>query len=71
LLRGTDFGNVFRCALAKTRALRGLDAIGWIIALIWSYTGNTAANFYRLEPGAAGATDRFRDGPAPYGSSSS
>jgi hypothetical protein len=26
LLRGTDFGNVFSCALAKTRGLPGLDA---------------------------------------------
>jgi hypothetical protein len=26
LLRGTDFGIVFRCALAKTRGLPGLDA---------------------------------------------
>jgi hypothetical protein len=29
----------------------GWTLIGWIIALIWSCTGNTTANFYRLEAG--------------------
>jgi hypothetical protein len=34
----------------------GWTLIGWIIAFIWSWTGNTEANFYRLEAGAIGPT---------------
>ena len=40
--------------------------IGWIIALIWSCTGNTQANFYRLAAGAIGPT-----GPIPQRRSNS
>ena len=46
--------------LPRRAAFLGWTLIGWIIALIWSCTGNTAANFYRLEPGAAGP-----HGPVP------
>ena len=63
-------GHLSALAIFLLNLFLGWTLIGWIIALIWSCTGNTAANFYRLEPGAAGATDRFRDGPAPFGSSS-
>jgi hypothetical protein len=46
--------------LPRRAPFLGWTLIGWIIALIWSCTGNTAANFYRLEAGAIGP-----NGPIP------
>ena len=34
----------------------GWTVIGWLIAFIWSCTGNTAANLYRAEGGVIGPT---------------
>jgi uncharacterized membrane protein len=51
--------------LPRRAACLGWTLIGWIIALIWSCTGNTAANFYRLEAGAIGPY-----GPVPRRSGS-
>jgi hypothetical protein len=44
----------------------GWTLIGWIIALIWSCTGNTEANFYRRVAGAVGS-----NGPMPQRRSNS
>ncbi|MFZ0209185.1 MAG: superinfection immunity protein [Roseiarcus sp.] len=51
--------------MPRRAAFLGWTLIGWIIALIWSCTGNTAANFCRFEPGAAGPY-----GPVPRRSGS-
>jgi hypothetical protein len=51
--------------LPRRAAFLGCTLIGWIIAIIWSCTRNTSANFYRLEPSAAGPY-----GPVPRRSGS-
>ena len=64
-------GHLSALAIFLLNLFLGWTLIGWIIALIWSCTGNTSANFYRLQPGALARTGRFRNrDPAPSGSSS-
>ena len=45
-------GHLSALAIFLLNLFFGWTLIGWLIALIWSCTGNTAANFYRLEAGA-------------------
>ena len=58
-------GHLSALAIFLLNLFLGWTLIGWIIALIWSCTGNTSANFYRLEPSAAGPY-----GPVPRRSGS-
>jgi hypothetical protein len=53
-------GHLSALAILLLNPFLGWTLIGWIIALIWSCTGNTAANFYRLQAGAPGP-----NGPIP------
>ena len=53
-------GHLSALAIFLLNLFLGWTLIGWIIALIWSCTGNTAANFYRLAAGAPGP-----NGPIP------
>jgi hypothetical protein len=53
-------GHLSALAIFLLNLFLGWTLIGWVIALIWSCTGNTSANFYRLEPGAVGP-----NGPIP------
>ena len=47
-------GHLSALAIFFLNLFLGWTLIGWIIALIWSCTGNTSANFYRLQAGAPG-----------------
>ena len=58
-------GHLSALAIFLLNLFLGWTLIGWIIALIWSCTGNTSANFYRLQAGAAGPY-----GPVPRRSGS-
>jgi len=40
-------GHLSALAIFLLNLFFGWTLIGWIVALIWSCTGNTAANFYR------------------------
>jgi hypothetical protein len=53
-------GHLSALAIFLLNLFLGWTLIGWIIALIWSCTGNTSANFYRLQAGAPGP-----NGPIP------
>src|ERR1700674_3627300 len=53
-------GHLSALAVFLLNLFLGWTLIGWIIALIWSCTGNTSANFYRLQDGAPGP-----NGPIP------
>jgi hypothetical protein len=53
-------GHLSALAIFFLNLFLGWTLIGWIIAFIWSWTGNTEANFYRLQAGAVGPT-----GPIP------
>ncbi len=48
-------GHLSALAIFLLNLLLGWTLIGWLLALIWSCTGNTAANLYRPQYGAAGA----------------
>ena len=43
-------GHLSGLAILLLNPFLGWTLIGWVIALIWSCTGNTAANLYRREP---------------------
>ena len=45
-------GHLSALAIFFLNLFLGWTMLGWLIALIWSCTGNTAANFRRLEVGA-------------------
>lgn len=48
-------GHLSALAIFLLNLFLGWTLIGWLLALIWSCTGNTAANFYRLQYGAVDA----------------
>src|SRR5271154_5092398 len=52
-------GHLSALAIFLLNLFFGWTVIGWLIALIWSCTGNTAANFYRIEAGALGPDGRI------------
>jgi hypothetical protein len=41
-------GHLSALAIFFLNLFLGWTVIGWVVALIWSCTGNTRANFYRL-----------------------
>jgi hypothetical protein len=43
-------GHLSGLAIFLLNLLLGWTLVGWLIALIWSCTGNTAANLYRNRP---------------------
>jgi hypothetical protein len=47
-------GHLSALAIFFLDLFLGWTLIGWLVALIWSSTGNTAANFYRLHANAIG-----------------
>jgi hypothetical protein len=51
-------GHLSALAIFFLNLLLGWTLIGWLAALIWSCTGNTAANLYRLEANS-GAPRQF------------
>jgi hypothetical protein len=53
-------GHLSALAIFLLDLFLGWTLIGWLVALIWSCTGNTAANFYRLQANAIDPT-----GPIP------
>jgi hypothetical protein len=53
-------GHLSALAIFFLNLLLGWTLIGWLIAFVWSCTGNTAANFYRLEADGAGPGGRVR-----------
>jgi len=52
-------GHLSALAIFFLNLLLGWTLIGWLIAFVWSCTGNTAANFYRLEGGVVGPGGRI------------
>jgi uncharacterized membrane protein len=55
-------GHLSALAIFFLNLFLGWTLIGWIIAFIWSWTGNTQANFYRLEAGPTGPIPQRRSG---------
>ena len=53
-------GHLSALAIFFLDLFLGWTLIGWLVALIWSCTGNTAANFYRLQVNAVGPMDPIR-----------
>jgi hypothetical protein len=53
-------GHLLALAIFFLDLFLGWTLIGWVIALIWSCTGNTAANFYHLQVNAVGPMDPIR-----------
>jgi hypothetical protein len=51
-------GHLSTLAIFLLNLLLGWTLIGWLIALIWSCTGYTAANYYRSEPQTIGPDGR-------------
>jgi Superinfection immunity protein len=49
-------GHLSALAIFLLNLFLGWTVLGWLIAFIWSCTGNTAANLYRAEGGVIGAT---------------
>jgi hypothetical protein len=49
-------GHLSALAIFLLNLFLGWTVIGWLIAFIWSCTGNTAANLYRAEGGVIGPT---------------
>lgn len=47
-------GHLSALAIFLTNLFLGWTVLGWIVAFIWSCTGNTAANLYRAEGGIIG-----------------
>jgi len=47
-------GHLSALAIFLLDLFLGWTLIGWLAALIWSCTGNTASNFYRLQANAVG-----------------
>ena len=47
-------GHLSALAIFLLNLFLGWTVVGWIVALIWSCTGNTAANLYRAEGGVVG-----------------
>ena len=59
-------GHLSALAIFLLNLFLGWTVIGWLFALIWSCTGNTAANFYRLQanaPDSPGPIPRRSSGP--------
>jgi hypothetical protein len=52
-------GHLSGLAIFLLNLFLGWTLLGWIIALIWSCTGNTAANLYRSEPAIIGPDGRL------------
>jgi hypothetical protein len=50
-------GHLSALAIFFLNLFLGWTLIGWIIAFIWSCTGATEANLYRLEAGAVGPAE--------------
>jgi hypothetical protein len=46
-------GHLSALAIFFLNLFLGWTMLGWLIALVWSCTGNTVANLRRLEAGAA------------------
>ncbi len=61
-------GHLSALAIFFLNLFLGWTLIGWIVALIWSCTGNTRANFYRLQ-GAMGDPSVLAPPPARGGGS--
>ncbi len=45
-------GHLSALAIFFLDLFLGWTVLGWLVALIWSCTGNTAANFYRYQANA-------------------
>ncbi len=52
-------GHLSTLAIFLLNLLLGWTLLGWLIALIWSCTGFTAANYYRSEPQIIGPDQRI------------
>jgi hypothetical protein len=52
-------GHLSALAIFFLNLFLGWTLIGWLIAFVWSCTGNTAANFYRLEGGVVAPGGRI------------
>jgi Superinfection immunity protein len=52
-------GHLSGLAIFLLNLFLGWTLLGWIIALIWSCTGNTAANFHRNQPAIIGPDGRL------------
>jgi hypothetical protein len=50
-------GHLSALAIFLLDLFLGWTVLGWLIAFIWSCTGNTAANFYRAAGEYTGPTD--------------
>ncbi len=50
-------GHLSALAIFFLDLFLGWTLIGWLVALIWSSTGNTTANLYRLRANAVGPVD--------------
>jgi hypothetical protein len=48
-------GHLSALAIFFLNLFLGWTLIGWLVALLWSCTGNTWANFHRLHAGAVGS----------------
>jgi Superinfection immunity protein len=51
-------GHLSALAIFFLNLFLGWTLIGWFIAFIWSCTGNTEANFHRLDPDGVGLSGR-------------
>ena len=52
-------GHLSTLAIFLLNLFLGWTLIGWLIALIWSCTGFTAANYYRKDPQIIGPNGRI------------
>ncbi len=51
-------GHLSALAIFLINLFFGWTLIGWLVALIWSCTANTAANYYRAQAGRRPRGDR-------------
>ena len=52
-------GHLSALAIFFLNLFFGWSLIGWLVAFIWSCTGNTAANYYRLKADMVGPSERI------------
>ena len=52
-------GHLSTLAIFLLNLLLGWTLLGWLIALIWSFSGFTAANYYRTDPQIIGSDGRI------------
>ena len=52
-------GHLSTLAIFLLNLLLGWTVLGWLVALIWSFSGFTAANYSRSDPQIIGPDDRI------------